>query len=59
MKHIPRASIEEARRVALPILLEGWRRRGRRRSDGEREQRADVKLARDDERNTPPEICTI
>ncbi|MCA9547465.1 MAG: hypothetical protein KC613_23840 [Myxococcales bacterium] len=59
MKHIQPVSVEQARSEALPLLLQGFNRRGQARTDRERSQRAAVKLERDDRHCTPPEICTL
>lgn len=59
MQHLAPVSAEEAELKALPILMAGYLRRGRRRSARERALRAAVKLERDDRRCQPPRICAL
>lgn len=59
MKHLQPVSVEVARQIALPILLNGYRRRGQQRATWERAQRAEVKLERDDKRRQEPRVCAL
>jgi hypothetical protein len=54
-----RISIEEARKIALPILMHGFDKRRKMRSTAEENLRAPEKLSRDRRGISEPHICAI
>ena len=59
MANLKRASLDYARREALPILLAGYEKRGRLRSTSEEKHRSCEKLSRDRKYSTKPHISAI
>jgi hypothetical protein len=54
-----RISIEKARKIALPILIQGFDKRRKMRSTSEEHFRVAEKLARDRRTISEPHICSI
>ncbi len=59
IKYIKPVSVEESREKALPILVEGYRKRGEQRSAGEKLKRSALKLERDKWSDSEPKICAL
>jgi hypothetical protein len=59
MKRIQRASIEDAKKKALPIFEAGTKARGQLRAVFELKRRAEVKRRRDERRPTKPRVCAL
>jgi hypothetical protein len=59
MEKPKRPTLEEAQQIALPILLQGFKKRKKRRTAAEEQNRASEKLKRDERYNQPPKLSTI
>lgn len=59
MEKPKRPTLDEARRIALPILLQGYEKRRKRRAAAENRNRATEKVERDERYNQPPQLSTI
>lgn len=59
IKYIKPVSVEEAREKALPILVEGYRKRGEQRSEVDKLKRSALKLERDKWSDSEPKICAL
>ncbi len=59
MIQLARASAEECREKALPILEKGYDSRGSLRSESENSSRAEIKRSRDEQYRSRPHFCSI
>jgi hypothetical protein len=59
MRHIKRPLISDVLEKAFPLFDENYKKNGKRRTEGENERRAAIKVKRDQQYSQRPKISTI